>query len=198
MFIIDDMSEDNLCSTVLPNTNISLIQNTEKKYALKNIIETSRKFENDPNAIITIIDGDDFLCNSNALQLLSKAYDEGNDVVWTGHKWDVNGMNISKDMPRNVDPYQWPWSSSHLRTFRASLLKQVSDENFIDFKGSWFKRGYDQALMLPLLYITNKRKYIPDVCYQYNINSVSIPKRNWSEREQISTVNFVRSRGFVK
>ena len=36
----------------------------------------------------------------------------------------------------------------------------VADENFKDMDGNWFQSGYDQALMLPVLSLTEKRKYI--------------------------------------
>ena len=53
--------------------------------------------------------------------------------------------------------------------------------------------------MLPLLSLTKNRKYLSDVCYLYNIDSVSIPgvDRDWAEMEQLSTINLVRSRGFL-
>jgi hypothetical protein len=109
-------------------------------------------------------------------------------------------MNISGHMPDGVDPYAWPWVSSHLRTFRKALIDRISDENFKDTRGQWFKRGYDQALMLPVLKVASRRVFLPEVCYQYNINTSSIPagERNWAERDQISTVNIVRSRGFLR
>ena len=174
-----------------------MIENEEKKYALKNIIDVARKYQDDEDAIIAVIDGDDQLCNDNTVSLLLDEYEKGNDVVWTGHKWDINGINISKDMPKNVDPYGWPWCTSHLRTFRSSLLSKISDENFKDPWGNWFQRGYDQALMLPLLKLTDNRKYIDEICYLYNIDSVSVNDRDWAEMSQLSTINLVRSRGFL-
>ena len=107
-------------------------------------------------------------------------------------------MNISRPMPENVDPYMWPWCSSHLRTFKSELLGKISDDNFKDVNGNWFKRGYDQALMLPLLHISSSRRYIDEICYMYNIESVSMPYRDYEEMSQISTVNIVRSRGFLE
>ena len=76
----------------------------------------------------------------------------------------------------------------------------MKDKNFLDANEKWFERGYDQALMLPLLSLTKNRKYIDEICYLYNIDSSSIPKdeRNWHEMKQISTINFVRARGFLK
>ena len=201
--VIDDISSDDtwnvLHKTLENDKSFSIIRNAEKKYALKNIIESARKFENDEDVIIAVIDGDDSLCNSRAASILADAYKRGNEVVWTAHRWDTNGMNISGTVPNEVNPYFWTWKSSHLRTFRSSLLRKISDKNFQDRKGKWFKRGYDQALMLPLMYVASKHEYVPEVCYLYNIDSSSIPaeERNWCEREQISTINFVRARGFV-
>ena len=106
-------------------------------------------------------------------------------------------MNISREMPNNVNPYQWPWCSSHLKTFKASLLKSINDDNFKDLDGNWFIRGYDQALMLPALYVANNRKYVDEICYQYNINSVSVENRVWVEKDQMFTINLIRARGFV-
>mgnify|MGYP003652501522 CR=1 FL=1 len=172
---IDDLSEDNtskkmkeLCK---PNDKFSCIINKEKKYALRNIVENSRKFQDDSDTIIAVIDGDDSLCNPDTVNLLIDEYKKGCDVVWTGHRWDINGINISRDIPNNVNPYFWPWSSSHLRTFRSSMLSKIHDDNFKNIYGEWFKRGYDQALMLPILYLTENRKYIDEICYLYNIDN---------------------------
>lgn len=199
---IDDISADDTCKRfnelVSDNDKFKLIKNSEKKYALRNIVEVARLYENREDIIIATIDGDDQLCNKDTVKILIESYEDGNDVVWTAHKWDVNGINISKPMPKNVDPYSWVWSTSHLRTFRSSLLKKISDKNFKDTKGEWFRRGYDQALMLPVLSLTTNREYIDKVCYLYNINSVSVNDRDWAEMSQISTINLVRARGFIK
>ena len=131
------------------------------------------------------------------MQILINEYDKGAEVVWTAHKWDIYGMNISKEMPKNVNPYQWPWCSSHLRTFKANFLKSIPNKNFQDINNKWFKRGYDQALMLPILSLTKNRTYVNEVCYLYNIESVSVDDRDWAEMEQLSTINLVRARGFL-
>lgn len=198
---IDDVSSDDtakqLKSLASSDERFTVVINEEKKYALRNIVETVKK-NCSPTDIVAIIDGDDKLCNKKTVSLLKGAYEEGSEVVWTAHKWDIDGRNISKDMPNDVNPYAWPWCSSHLKTFRASLLWDIPESNFRDTGGRWFTRGYDQALMLPLLYLAkNKRRYIPDVCYQYNIDSCSVDDRDWAERNQLSTINIVRARGFL-
>ena len=198
---INDMSEDDTFSKLEELSTLekfSVLHNKNKKHALKNIVDTARLFQERKDIIIAVIDGDDSLCNDKTVDILIDAYNNKESVVWTGHKWDINDLNISKEIPENVDPYSWPWCSSHLRSFSASIIKNVPDKNFKDINGKWFKRGYDQALMLPLLKMTKRRKYINKICYLYNINSCSMPSRSWEEKSQISTINLVRSRGFLK
>lgn len=201
MILVDDLSDDSTIEKIeeysRKDARITGYRNTEKKFALRNIVENARKAQSDSSTVIAVIDGDDSLCNNDALEILAVSYSKGFDVCWTMHRWDTDGRNISRDMPSTVDPYSYPWASSHFRTFRASLLKKIHDDNFKNHLGEWFKRGYDQALLLPVLSRTTRRKFIPVVCYQYNINSVSMPVRNWTEHDQIATVNFVRARGFV-
>jgi len=200
--IVDDVSDDDTYDQALVLTEgdkrFEVIKNDEKKFALRNIIDISRRFQGERDTIIAIVDGDDCLCNNNTVDLLTLEYDKGADVVWTDHVWDINGMNVSQDMPNNVDPYFWKWSASHLKTFKANLLADISDDNFKNTNGGWFERGYDQALMLPILYVGKKRSHIGFTCYRYNIESVSVNDRDWAERKQISTINTVRARGFLQ
>jgi len=201
--LIDDMSEDdtifmaNHCSG--NDERITVISNKEKKWALKNVVDNARNAN--LNDIIAVLDGDDALCNEKTVDLILNEYqDDDVGTVWTGHKWDINNINISKELPDNppVNPYEYPWVTSHLKTFRASLIHDIHDDNFKDMYGNWFKRGYDQALYLPLLYLSKKRKYIDEVCYLYRINSNSMKHREWKEQDQLNTVKLVRARGFIK
>jgi len=201
--LIDDMSDDdtifmaNHCSG--NDERISVVSNKEKKWALKNVVDNARSVEQ--NNIVAVLDGDDAICNNRTVELILNAYqDDDVDTVWTAHKWDINNINISKELPDNppVNPYQYPWVTSHLKTFRASLLNKIHDDNFKDMYGEWFKRGYDQALYLPLLYLSKKRRYIDEVCYLYRINSNSMKHREWKEQDQLNTVKLVRSRGFIE
>jgi glycosyltransferase involved in cell wall biosynthesis len=202
--IIDDMSSDDTIFMVNHATGsddrFKLIVNKEKKWALKNVVEHSLNV--DEENIIAILDGDDMLCNENTVDLILNTYTEDSeaDTAWTMHKWDINNINISKEIPNipHVNPYDYHWVTSHLKTFRASLIKQVNKDNFTDMNGEWFKRGYDQALYLPLLYISKKRVFIPEVCYYYRINSNSMKHRIWKEQDQLNTVKVVRSRGFIE
>lgn len=202
--IIDDMSSDDSYDFAVELTKedsrFSIVKNSEKSWALKNVVSHSRCFQSEEDVVIAVIDADDALCNENTVDLLLNTYkDDDVDTVWTAHTWDINGLNVSKGLPQQppVNPYQYPWVSSHLKTWRASLLAEVCDENFKNLNNEWFRRGYDQALYLPLLYLSKKRFYLDEICYLYRINSKSVKVREWSEKDQMDTVRLVRSRGFV-
>ena len=201
--LIDDMSNDDTIfmvnHSVGNDDRFEFVVNKEKKWALKNVVENSRKVNEE--SIIAILDGDDMICNENTVDLILKEYqDDEVDSVWTGHRWDINNINISKEMPSNprVNPYDYPWVSSHLKTFRSYLIHAIKDDNFKDLDGKWFKRGYDQALYLPILHLSRKRNYIPDICYLYRINSNSMKIREWKEQDQLKTVKLVRARGYIE
>jgi hypothetical protein len=172
--------------------------NSEKKFALRNVVETSLALPDE--MIVANLDGDDELCNASTVALLHQAYASDIDIAWTRQRWDINEkICVSAEMPQNVNAYCYPWVSSHLKTWRSSLLKRVPIANFLDHRGEWFQRGYDAALYLPMLELARgKRRFISDVCYLYKINSCSINDRKWAETKQLQTVNFVRARGFVE
>mgnify|MGYP003113930240 CR=1 FL=1 len=206
LIIVDDLSTDDsyefakICAG--SDKRIKVYKNRKKKWALKNVVERARKFQKKDDVIIAILDADDCLCNEKTVELILNEYkkDDEVDTLWTAHSWDINSMNISSYLPEEprVNPYQYPWVSSHLKTFKASMLSKISDENFKNLDGEWFKRGYDQALYLPLLFVSRKRVYLNETCYLYRINSKSIKVRHWSEKEQMDTVRLVRARGFVE
>ncbi len=172
----------------------------QKKFALKGIYDYLKKYNDDSEQIIAILDGDDALCNENTVDLILKEYNTNPDLdaLWTAHSWDINGLNISRELPVNINPYQYPWVSSHLKTFKVSTFKKIKKENFQDLDGNWFERGYDQALYLPILYLARERKFINEICYLYRINSNSLKVRDWKEKNQMDTIRLVRARGLVK
>ena len=106
-------------------------------------------------------------------------------------------MNISKEIPGNINPYQYPWVSSHLKTFKACTLKKISKENFQDADGNWFKLGWDQALYIPILYVSRDRKFLDETCYLYKINARVLEDKVMTDQEAHKTVKLVRARGFL-
>ena len=198
--IVDDMSNDKSYEKALELTKkdsrFKVIKSNEKKYPIRITIEESKKYQ-DENVIIAMIDSDDALMNNNTVDIILNHYsDEELDTAWTAHYWDVHGMNISGDLYPDEDPYEVDWTTSHLKTFRSSIVKNLSNKNFKDDQGKWFKSASDQVVYLPLLYISRKRKFISDICYLYRVNLKGATNTN--THNQQSTVDFIRKRGFIK
>jgi len=204
--ILNDMSTDDTLSIAKEIESedelerVTVIDHKEKKFALKGIYDCIEEYNDFSEQIIAIVDGDDALCNENTVDIILKEYESNPnlDALWTAHSWDINGMNISNDLPGNLNPYQYPWVSSHLKTFKVNTFKKISSENFKDLDGKWFERGYDQALYLPILHLARERKFINETCYLYRINSNSLRVRDWKEKSQMDTIRLVRARGYVE
>jgi len=204
-FILNDMSNDNTLEIAQKIEKedelkrVSVISWSEKKFALKGISDFLNSYEIDNDGIVAIVDGDDALCNENTVDLILGEYKKNKDLdsLWTAHSWDINGLNISRELPESINPYQYPWVSSHLKTFKFKIFKDISEENFKDLDGKWFERGYDQALYLPILHLSKERKFLDEICYLYRINSNSLKVRDWKEKSQMDTIRLVRARGYI-
>ncbi len=203
--VLNDMSTDDTGDIADEISNndprVKVYHHKDKKYALKGIYDSlNTDFAEENFDVIAILDGDDALCNENTVDLILSEYQKNKelDALWTCHSWDINGLNISKDLPGNINPYHYPWVSSHLKTFRLEAFKKINEDNFKDLDACWFERGYDQALYLPILFVAKKRKFLNEICYMYRINSNSLRTRAAKEKNQMDTIKLVRSRGFVE
>ena len=99
---IDDLSDDDSIFMINhysgTDKRFTIKKNEEKKWALKNVVENARIYQNHNNAIIAILDADDCLCNERTVDLILNAYkDDEVDTAWTAHKWDINNMKQYKE-----------------------------------------------------------------------------------------------------
>ena len=136
--ILNDMSNDDtldIANKIVASDDrerVTLINHDQKKFALKGIYDYLSNYGDSSQQIIAILDGDDALCNENTVDLILKEYKNNTNLeaLWTGHTWDINGLNISKALPEVMNPYEYPWVSSHLKTFRVNVFKQIKEESF--------------------------------------------------------------------
>lgn len=165
----------------------------KRNYALKNIVDYMPS-----EGLVGIIDGDDQLIDWQAIELIEKEYEAGNKIIWTSHYWSKDGSNQSGPYNRAINPYIHPWVTSHFRCFDAKLFHLVNKKNFLDKDGNYFKRCYDQALMLPMLHLANKLgepiKYIPRTTYLYTGN---FEIGGEGHQYQMELAKFIRQRGYV-
>lgn len=206
IIIKDDMSTDGTCQVVknfknsfgISDDQISLTSNTEKKWEVRNILESLEDCK--PNDIVCRLDGDDWLCDSDALTIIDHRYrTTGCNVLWTKHRWAFSDQNISEALPRYADPYKHPWVSSHFKTFRKSVIDGVSDENFRGEDGEYFKRIGDQAIYLPVLHQSaGNWHFEPIVAYHYTIDTRDHTFHTDDAKFQKAEAEYLRRRGFIK
>jgi glycosyltransferase involved in cell wall biosynthesis len=181
---------------------LTIIRNEERSWEIVNTLKALDLIQ--PDEIVCRLDLDDYLSDLNALEIIARRYDMDPelDALWTGHRWfDKDGittMNISAPMPQGADPYKHPWVSSHLKTFRRSLLTGVSDLNYRSKDGEYFKRVGDQAFMLPALARARKHEFLPIAAYAYFCPMDPGNFQTDDAKFQKEEADYIRVRGFVR
>jgi len=206
IIVTDDMSMDDTIGMVeqirkmlnLTTDQLELRVNTEKKWEVRNILESLHDCESED--IICRLDGDDWLCDSDALSIINQRYQElGCDVLWTAHRWSFTNQNISGPLPKTADPYAYSWVSSHLKTFKKKLIEGVPNSNFRGSDGRYFQRIGDQAVYLPVLHQSaGNWHFEPIVAYHYTIDMQPSTFQSSDAVFQKEEAEFLRSRGFLK
>lgn len=177
----DDLSSDGTSDLIPTHDKFIKRISVERGTALKNIHDNliNSDFLLDED-IIVILDGDDFLINSQALDVLDAIYNINKPLITYGQYVYMNGQighcyGYSREeftRLRELD-----WRASHLRTFKWKVYKeiQVQDPNYLCYKdanGEFYKSCYDVAIMHPLLEIAGyDRVYFNQIpLYYYRIH----------------------------
>jgi glycosyltransferase involved in cell wall biosynthesis len=168
-----------------------------KQWEVSNVLFGINQCHDDD--IICRIDADDWLTDTDALAIINACYAHtGADAIWTAHRWGFSDKNISGPMSNGVDPYQHPWVSSHLKTFKKNLLNGVKDENFRGEDGAYIRRAGDQAIYLPALFNAKNKFFLPRVMYHYTINDIPETYQTSDALFQRDEALFLRKRGYLK
>ena len=165
--IIDDLIKN--------NNKINLIKNNQKKYSLRNIYETIHQHTNDED-IVVILDGDDFLYGKDVLNKLNKFYNS--EDCWLTYGSYVNlssktrGKFSSKIPQQVIDNKRYrdyKWCTSHLRSFRSFLFKNIDERDLKDKNDKFLTITGDLAIMFPMLEMSAERSYyVDDLLYIWN------------------------------
>lgn len=175
----------------------TVIWNDTKEWEVSNVLKGISMCSDDD--IVCRIDADDWLTDLDCLAIVNYTYESTKcDIAWTAHRWSFSDKNISGPMSNDTDPYSHPWVSSHLKTFRKKLLRDVKDENFRGEDGNYIRRAGDQAIYLPALRNSSNRVFIPRVMYHYTIKDVPETYQTDDARFQRDEAVFLRSRGYVE
>lgn len=181
--LINDMSTDTTVKIIedeiKDDSRFHLIENTEKAYALKNIFNAINYSKPNDDDIIITLDGDDCFASKNALGTLIQYYQKGDCLMTYGSYVEFPSGNIgkfSKQIPKFVidtNSYRnYEWCSSHLRTFKYALWKNIRTEDLLDPDGNFYKMTWDLSFMFPMLEMSGHRaKYVKEILYVYNLDN---------------------------
>lgn len=205
--IIDDASTDGTFDVI---NNLKFLD--ERFLAMRNSVNvgplanTYNGFERlgcrrDPEAILTIVDGDDRLAHNGALDVVKNAYDADPGLLMTyGNYSDDKSPDVGKcgafppDIIASRQFRTHPACVSCLRTFKAKLWNGLIKDDLIDpDTGKFFSCGGDVAYCLPLLEMAGSRfRFIQEIIYIYTTNNpLSDFRIRW--QEQLRVDKLVRS-----
>lgn len=197
MIVIDDCSTDetyHIAKAFDDDKKIKVLRNGVNQGAVRNQIETIRKFCK-PEDIVMFLDGDDSFINDNQiLQKYNNLYDGTTEFSYGSCYSMVDNIPlIAQEYPFHVKDrkeyrmykFNWNMPYTHLRTFKAKLLDGCEDWNFQDENGEWYKAGGDGSIFYTLIEQADpaKVKVVSDIVYNYNdINPINDYKINSAEQ----------------
>ena len=196
MIVIDDASTDNTYNIAKrwESDKIKVIRNEENKGAVRNQIESIRKYCKEDD-IVMFLDGDDSFINDNEiLHFYNNLYDGTTEFTYGSCYSMVDRIPlIAQNYPEEVKQskeyrkykFNWNMPYTHLRTFKAGLLNDIDDSNFQDKNKNWYKAGGDGSIFYSLIEQADpdKVKVVSDILYNYNdINPLNDYKINGDEQ----------------
>ena len=149
----------------------------------------------DGNTVAVLVDGDDWLPHPDCLARVQAEHEAGAWLTWGSFVFADGRPGIAAEYGAD-DPRSTPWRMSHLKSFRLGLFWKL-DRGDVQRDGAWLEHSRDLAVMLPLYELCppERRRFIPDVIYTYNLAA----SFEWTAspadlaREQLD-VAYVRSR----
>lgn len=180
IYYIDDASTDktgelveNYVKTHGLEKKCTIVHNKERKGVLENIYNAVHQI--DPEKVVVLVDGDDWLAHDKVLERVAKAYE--NKKIWLtfGTLQTAIGRELvcrtpfPEDVIKNCTFRTHDWVSSHLKTFYAKLFQKIKKED-LQKEGKFFPMSGDMAIMFPMLEMASRGhfEHIKEVLYIYN------------------------------
>jgi glycosyltransferase involved in cell wall biosynthesis len=205
VIVINDASTDKtkeIIQAIANDKEFIFIDRKQNVGALQNIADGINFICDNDEDIIVTVDGDDFLANCNVLKYLNEIYQD--DSLWLTHGQYIElisgDIGCNREIP-DTQTYRTSglWCTSHLRSFKYNLWKQIKDEDLKDKNGKYYMSAYDNAITYPMIESAGKHriKYVPEVLYVYNTaNPLSDDKKDLSL--QLNTASEIRSKPIYK
>lgn len=183
--------------------NVVAWRASSRATALPNIHNAIINFCTDPDDIVVIVDGDDWLYGKNVLTHINDFYNNDPEcwMMYGSSRW-TDGRKCcssaySEEEFKNIR--KTPFRVSHIRTFRAGLYHRIADQDpefncMKDKDGNWYNITYDVAICTPMLEMAGFThvKHNTTPLYFYNRhNPISddkiSQKAQWAVHDEINT-----------
>lgn len=140
-----------------------------RRSALENVYNIWQDLPDDE--VIVWLDGDDWLAGDRAFEVLARTYASPIEPwVTYGQFMQPNGeVSMADAYPIGSDVRSERWRATHLKTFRAGLVKKIDPKDLLRPDGKWMELAIDRPVMYPLLEMAGEHAvFIPNILYVYN------------------------------
>lgn len=132
--------------------------------------------------VVCLMDGDDYLARTDALDILSRLYSERECLLSYG-QYEVDGRTghchaYSRESFARIRSGNFV--ASHLKTFKRRLYDEAMRQDpgcsrYKDDTGSFFDMAWDVALMTPLMEVAGFERVVfnPQVVYAYRLHPMN-------------------------
>lgn len=199
---VDDCSEDGSQAILKEYQDLSgwtVILNDERRWAMANQVMAWRAMEPEDDDVICFVDLDDALASERSLETLDAYYDQGAWMTYGSYRPTPEDHPSAKTCyPARPYPAPIIWNNdyrrarhyfNHLRTVSWRVLKHLTDEDFQNDEGEWWKAIMDPAVMVPCLEMSGRRAvFVPEVLYLYTCDG---PDAVWrTMQKEVSEESF--------
>ena len=178
--IVNDCSTDDsnlvIQKEIEGNDKFSLIVTDKNGGALNSTYVGIENAKPDDEDVIIVLDGDDWFAKKNVLEILDDVYSNNDCLMTYGSYIEypsyVRGK-FSVKLPEIVTKNKLfrtsQWMTSHLRTFKYKLWKNVRREDVLNSDGEIYAMAGDMPVIFPMLEMAEERSFfIEEILHVYN------------------------------
>lgn len=201
VLVIDDASTDPRQRPIIEaycdgHENWSYQFNSRNMRAGYNLFHGIQAMKPEPEDVVFILDGDDFLPHGRVLSRIAEVYEDPD-------AWFVYGCY--EPWPHNTGqvqsrPYPAEWLAdapngrlrreenlaNHPLSARAFLFAELTADEMADRQGRWFRAGYDRCMFIPMMEMASQGhiRFVDEILYCYNaVNPISDSSANLKDAQ---------------
>ena len=155
------------------DARIHVVRNERRLWAMENVVRAVARSGDDPDDVLIVVDGDDWLATSHALATIAAAH--ADDECWMTYGSWVSSIDPDDGRwgpyPAGTRDFRTAsWRGTAVRTWKRWLWDAIDDRDLRDEDGRYFRIVEDRAYMLPMLEMatTRRARHIAEALLIYN------------------------------